>query len=400
MNRRLLALCLILLLLLAVLTACGGDGATAEDSPLLRMLRFVPDEPEYLSYLTFGDAVAWHESWDVPRIDSLEELEELDEISASRWLYVHSRQTVPPDSLAPTRVVAEDQRSYYGLDLFNMDRYLQAGPPPDWITVVEFGFDSDQIAEALRTSGYESEETAGEATLYSLAAADDYEMIMELPIQAAQLGNLNRIALLDQRVVIAKATPPVSAALAAQRGESPSLADNPTVRAAVAALQDPALADLGELVGVILTNDPAYGDVQQALPPDAPAELATPYDAMCSEGATLPPYTLVAFATFHEEGASFLTLAVVYPEGTDAESAAAVLADRMPDYVSVRTRRPIEQWSFETSAAVEAEGLPVALVVMRVDDPQVTEEGDLPTGVWSWIRMVVARDTLFLCPAP
>ena len=35
---------------------------------LLRLLRFVPDAPEYREYVTFGDAAAWHASWSVPRV--------------------------------------------------------------------------------------------------------------------------------------------------------------------------------------------------------------------------------------------------------------------------------------------------------------------------------------------
>ena len=77
MKTRLLTLSLSALLIVLVLAACGG-GDEKTESPLLRMLRFVPDTPGYREYLTYGDAEAWHTSWDIPRIDSLEELDSLD----------------------------------------------------------------------------------------------------------------------------------------------------------------------------------------------------------------------------------------------------------------------------------------------------------------------------------
>jgi hypothetical protein len=368
----------------------------ALESPLLRLLRFVPDTPEYREYLTYGDAEAWHDSWNVPRLDNWDELENLGREPAAYWMFIMPRQTTPPESLGTQYLRTEDQRGFYGFDLFNLDRFISAGQPPNYVTAVEFSFDGTEIADALSAFGYEAEALDTGGTLYSIL--DDYEIDMESPTHAGKLGNLNRIALLDGQMVIAKATDIVIDALLAQSGEVPSLADSPEYAAAVAALEGPALGETGELVGVILVEGSNLAVASSYIPLGGPEEAVAQLREY-AEGPQLPAYDLVAFATSHTEGASYLTLAVVFPQGTDAGSAADILAGRLQDYVSLRYQKPLDdRWTYQMATAVEIEGLPVALVVMGVGDPSPTPE-DAPlveAGVLSWIELVVARDTLFL----
>ena len=94
-----------------------------------------------------------------------------------------------------------------------------------------------------------------------------------------------------------------------------------------------------------------------------------------------------------------MILAVVFEQDADADAAAETLADRLQNYVSIATQQPLdERWTFEQATGIEAEGLPVALVVMRADDPPPTPQDAqlVNTAVWAWIRMILYRDTLFL----
>ncbi len=390
------------LFILLALVACGSKKET--ESPLLRLLHFVPDTSEYRQYLTYGDAAAWHTSWDVPRIDNMAELENLGREKRAYWMFILTNQTTPPDALGWRYLQAEDQRDFYGFDFFNLDRYLLAGQPPDTITVVEFSFDGAQIAQALTASGYDAEALdEAEGTLYSIL--DDYEAALDFPTKAGQLGNLNRIALLEGQMVIAKATANVTQALRARSGERSALANRSDYIAAAKALEDPALQDTGELVGVILMEGPQFyaaAPTLEALGSSLSAEdLEALRERYSQQGASLPPYTLVAFATRHSQaqGASYLILALVFDQDADAEAAAETLADRLRNYASVVTQQPLdERWTFEQATGVEAEGLPVALVVMRADDPPPTPASEplVNTAVWSWIHMILYRDTLFL----
>jgi hypothetical protein len=394
-------MCLLLVTLLCC--TCGADRPTPDtwaEDPVLRLLHFVPDTPQYREWLTYGDAVAWHSSWDIPRIDSWEELERLEREPRAYWINIMGKQTSPPDSLGIQYLHREDQRSFYGFDLFNLDRFLSAGSPPDWLTVVELGSDGQRVADALIASGYKTETLETGETLFSVL--EDYETALDWPMHTGRTGNLNRITLLDPQMIIAKATANVTSAIAAYHNQAPALADNPDYVAAVTALRDPVLDETGELVGVILMEgtdmaDPgAYRAEQRIGEPSEPLELQL---QSYTEGPPLPDYRLLAFSTHHVEGASYLVLVLVFPKGTDAAAAADVLAGRLRDYYSLSLDKPLnEYWTFEMSVAVEAKGLPVVLAVMRVDDPPPTSE-DTPqvnATILSWLELVVRHDTMFL----
>jgi len=400
---RVLALCVGLALAAAAIGACGG-GEKAPQSAFYEFLRFVPDRPSYRAYLTFGDAAAWHASWGVPRIDNLQQIFDLGPGLYAYWISVMPWQTIPPSYLLQS-TASEDQRGFYGFDLFNLDRYLVAGNPPDWITVAGFSFDAEQIAGALTGSGYQADELASGGTLYRIG--DDYRYDLNSPTTAGRMGDLNRIALLDGEMVIAKATELVTASLAAYNNEIPSLADDPEYVALAQALNDPALAGTGQLMGAIVMDDlettlresivtlretnPAMQELQERL-------------AEGNQGPQLPAYSLVAFVTRHTEGATYLILAVVFPKGTDGQAAADLLADRLQNYVSLASkRRLMEMWakygaSPEKAIAVNAGGLPVALVLVRADDPApAASSREMSTvSVPRWVDLVARRDLGFL----
>jgi hypothetical protein len=398
MKQRSLLFALSLLIVLALLAGCG---AKKTESALLRMLRFIPDKSDYREYVVFGDAAAWHASWDIARIDDLDELDRLDREPRAYWMNIMSSQTIPANALGFQYLVSEDMRGSYGFDLLNVDRWIEAGAPPETMTAIEYGFSADKIAKALEEAGYDDEKLESGATLYSMF--DDYEApFTDSPTRAGMTGSLNRIAVLDGQMVITRATELAEDALDANSGDRRSLAENKEFLAAALALQDKALAGYGELVGVFLTDDQALSDPATYLDPrqspEVLEELAQRYER---DAGDLPGWELVAFVTQHAVEASYLTLLVVFDEGTDAEEAAEVLADRLEDYELIQQPRPLMDYcrcSLEPVTAVEAEGLPVALVTLRADNPPPTPEEELMvnTFVFDWMRLVWQRDTGFL----
>jgi hypothetical protein len=398
---RVLVLCVGLALAAAAIGACGGK--KAPESAFYEFLRFVPDRPAYRQYLTFGDAAAWHASWGVPRIDNLEQFEALDREPRAYWLYIMFRQTTPPEYLSV--YLAEDPRSFYGFDLFNLDRYLLAGRPPDWITVAGFSFDVKQIADALAGSGYQAEKLKTGGTLYSIRG--DYQYDLSSPTKTGRMGDLNRIGLLDDKMVTSKATEPVTASLAAYNDQIPSLADDPEYVALAQALDDPALAGTGQLMGAIVEDglEISLDDYAvSSLGSGATAQQVEEKLAELRQSPQIPAYSLVAFVTCHTEGATYLILAVVFPKGTDGQTAADLLADRLRNYVSASYKRPLsEVWAergatLEKAAAVEAGGLPVALVLVRAEDPAPTppDQEQVNAYVVPWVDLVSRRDVGFL----
>jgi hypothetical protein len=360
------------------------------------MLRFVPDTDNNRAWLSYGDIATWRKSWNLPRVSSFDGLKDLTPDQRADWIYIASGQLAVPNTLG-AGFPEDEMRGFYGFNMFDVDRFMLAGNPPDWITIVDFGFDKSQIASALTASGYSSQTLSNSETLYSIL--DDYETDIRgqsVKTRVGMVGDLNRIALLDGRMVIGKATDPVMESLAASQGKTPSLADDPSYVAAVKSLDDPVLADMGDLVGVIMLDHAQVDQPQEVstLPPDTVNQIIQGYGA-----APLPQYNLVTFATRHGNGVTHLILEVVFPQGVDAKAAANILVDRMNNYISLRTGKPLaDRWTFDLSTGTKIGGLPTALVVMKVADPPPTPVGQEATNVtvFSWIVMMYARDTLFL----
>ncbi len=383
------------------LTASGQDSAPSE--PLRRLLRFVPDTPEARQWLSYGDEAAWLQSWSVPRVDNVDQFNVLDRDPHAYWMTIMPYQTYPPEVLGAQYLMSEDQRYYYGFDLFNADRFLEAGQPPLKAVVIEYSFPSQQIADALTTTGYQAQDLDGGATLYSIL--EDNEMALgqnvALP-RVGMTGGLNRIIVLDGQIIVGRATNVVEASLQAQQGAIPTLADDPVYAAAVQALDDEHLSETGDLVGAILVQSEVLANPAalvlgaNASDPDISLLRQSLRDQFGTE--PLPAYSLVTFATRHTAGATYLILDVVFPAGTDAGAAADVLANRLQHYVSLASKQPLaDRWTFDQAVGVEIDGLPVALVVMRVDDPPVAAAGERAnTAVLNWATMVVRRDLGFL----
>jgi hypothetical protein len=243
--QRLVLTILVMGILILGITAPLVSAQDAPENPLLRLLHFIPDTVENRQEVRYGDFAAWYESWDVAPPESIEAIDSMDEFDRVYTLFIMPNQTLPAQALG-TDEVMRGFRDYYGFDVFNVDRFLYAGFPTNDITVIEHSLDTSQISDALTALGYQTEPHEPDATLYSLRG--DYEMdsVADMPT-IGKMGLLNRILMRDGQLVITRATPVLDAAWAAEMGEAPSLADNPTYAAAAQAV-----AAFGETYGTPL----------------------------------------------------------------------------------------------------------------------------------------------------
>jgi hypothetical protein len=385
MNRHILFLELLFLALLFLLMGCI-DLTNEPDSPLLQMLRAVPDNRDNRAFVTYGDAVLWHESWDVPRIEDVDDLEDLDDEALQLWLFVLANQTVPPQALGLQYLMSEDMVEFYGFDFFTADRYLGAGNPPDELTVVTGNFDLHKIDEALNDLDYDDNELREGVTLYTVL--DDYEIDLELPTPIGRLGELNRIVLQEGQMIIGRADDIVLDAVNAQ-AEEDSLADNEAFAAAAAALAGPELSELGNLVGVIFMERDDFADQ------DSYADFMD--EALLDEmdyDDELPKFELATFATFVEEEKTTLALLLTLDDAEEAEEAAEILGDRLRDYISVVSGRELDEfWDVEDDFALTTNNKPIAVVIMKVEDPDLDEGRAV---VYNWFQMIARQDLYFL----
>jgi hypothetical protein len=168
------------------------------------------------------------------------------------------RQTTPAHVLGIDYLAHEEQRAFYGFDLLNVDRWIEAGNPPAETNAFEFSFDGVTIDTALRNSGYAIEELDGGGTLYSIG--EDYKPNLNFPMAVGQLAATNRIVLLQGQMIITRATQDAHNALLAHDGHLPSLAQNAAFVTAGNALYVSDLAEMGELVGVLIQDGTRLAD--------------------------------------------------------------------------------------------------------------------------------------------
>jgi hypothetical protein len=370
--------------------------ATTADSntgALLDFLRYVPNDASYRQYVTYGDKAAWLKSWNVPNAQSIDELNTLDDLARKRWMFILTRQTLVPSALGIEYLVADDGLKYYGFNYFAADRYLEAGQPPNLITAVDGQFNTTRIDVALKSDGYTTTALKPSGTLYSLN--DDYAINLtgDVP-RMGQLGQRNRIALMGQRMLIARATETIQNAVSVGAANM-SLADAPEYQAVVDALNDPQMADVGPLMGALIMDSSAMPTDPLSLMGGrgTPEQIKKIQEALNLQ-PKLTPYVLSAFTTHHNNGKTYLVLALVFSSGSDAQTAAKNLGDRIQNYTSIMTNAPFLDAihaKFERSLAVQANGLPVAMVVLSADDP-----GPDSTVVPDWTRAVFSRDLGFL----
>ena len=320
------------ILLILSTTACnmqrGSGSSNGASETAMQFLEYIPDTPENRQMTSFGDAAAWYTSWDVPRITSIDEWDQLADAPRAYWSGIMLKQVYPPDCLDSTHIMQYSLGDTYGFDLFDLDRFTFAGEPPEVVTVADFRTDRQTIKNALTAQGYTEQEVSDDWTLYSLN--DDYAVNLKAETTAGKLGNLNRILLSNQTLIIGKATEVVLPALDAISDNIPSLADDDVYIAATQALQDSSLKDAGELVGVIWMDSQELATIPEKIGNVTSSEIE---DLMAQYGLNddLPHYSLATFGTRHSQktGVTSLILALVFPRGTDAEAASQALQSRI-----------------------------------------------------------------------
>ena len=383
-----------------------------KSAPILRLLSFVPDAPKFRQYLSYGDLDAWYAGWAIPRIKDRKEWLQLNDQRVNYiplWNIIMPRQTVLPEILGSNFLNADDMAAFYGFSVFNANRWLQAGQPPDLITAVDITDNPSQVATALTNAGYTTEKLSNDATLYSLRK--DYELDLnntKIP-HVGMLPGLNRIALNDKTLIISAATNNISDAWQAHTSNT-SLKENSTYVAAIKALDDPALAKMGQLVGVILMDSSTLRTANSCPPRISKETCQTLMKRLVGTeepSQSLPDYNLAAFATFHEAGATHLVLTLVFPKGTATNGVADALKARLQNYVSVVTRQPflerLHKFGGDLDFAVssEANKLPVVIVGLHQPDPrEPNASNSVRPAVVNWADMVNQRDLLFLFRTP
>lgn len=397
-------------LLLTAVPVWGQEETSS--SPLLELLSYVPDTMENREWLTYGNQAAWYESWEIEPMADLDDLlarnEASDRRDAVAWLFVMPRQATPVEVLGGQYIMQGGMAEYYGFDQFDAEQYLTAGQPPSMTNIVKLDIDPDAVASTLAEHGY-SAEVDETRMLFSINEDNAIDMRSDAP-RPGMLGQLNRIALLEDGIaLIGRGTPVVENALEAHT-EGRSLADDSAYQTAAALLEGEKMTPYGPLVGTMLIDSSVLmlSDIQMTL-----GERITPEqleDLMAAqeeyfETYPLPAYRLAAFSTHHTPGTSYYSIALVLNSGADAQAAADVLRERLEGYTMLSRDQTVAAFfeerriQVETAVGVTDGELPVALVVLSMPDPPLTPDsggGQARSYVFTWMDWIARRDTGFL----
>ncbi len=378
--RKAVVIPVILLLLLPVLAGCSGQtpAATTPATSLGRMLGYVP-----LSYLDdydiwYTDPGTIKQRFGLPEAYNEDDIRNLPGEQGPAFLSALGALPVAASQLAPHRI-----GDLLGWDWTGIDRAVfHDTPPPLGFNVLEGRFDSALIGQKLLAQGYEKD-ASGSYTYYRLNG--DMEINLRTDLGQIAMAQLNRVAVLDNRLVIAPATDLMTGVLDAMSGSVTSVIDDPASSAVA--------TSLGDALGAVLITPDRVLKV-------APGQKAPPFDlpAAASWGR-LHDYALVGLG-YRDDGTDrYLDIVLYYANKADAAADGSELVSRLDSY----------QLNIGVSSA---DGIPFT-AGWQVGEPVVKNFGnsatltvsnrylpDATVRVPSLEMLVQMRDLLFLAPDP
>ncbi len=277
------------------------------------MLGYVPYsflEENEVWFLNFGKA---KEMYGVEDVTSIEEVKDLPD----ERLEALSNALTETGSTIPTWR-SRELSSLIGFDGTATDRIIMIGvvPPRDF-SILEGDFDEELIAAKLTELGY-SQTDYGTYSYYGIRG--DYQMDMTHPLARIVLSAMNRLAVLDDMIIVSPATEYVTGVFDAMVGETPSITDN----AACLALAD----SLGDVLTAVMTTPEmtvfAFPQVEEEMKFD----FTIPED-----WGLLHQYDMSALGYKADVGKRFLVIALYYADEEDARADGAEIVKRMGDYI-------------------------------------------------------------------
>lgn len=386
----------------------AGSSQQSGESPLLELLRLVPDTPSWREsgdYLVYADFRANERAAELIRYETAEQFFTADEDEQRWWIAAASRTVY--FSFAPYLLeIMEALPTLYNFEWFDVDRIVEFGTPPDRSVIYEGTFDPDAMPFA--DHGFAQETRNGVAVWW---LDEDYRQDFTRRDPAdpfiGPLGVSARVIALPDKLIHTRAWGAMDAIIAARNGEGSSLADAPDYQALAEALS----SGDGDLISAILFT--TQSSLAMALPPADP--LTPQPSATPDPAASLPPYLLVGFADRQVGESQVHRIGLVYPDPDSAQQAAQILAARLENGggVSIMTGTDMREIFTDLGVVVDEpqvytspNGLAVALVSVRYPLlPQQQAEGSnsyvQPARLFRrWMQMVFARDIGWLALAP
>ena len=371
-----LILTLIIMVVLPGCTSYEGDGITTDFE---RMLGYVP--------------VSALDEFDIWYIDQarVKQLYGLEDITSIEQVIISSEERLEP-VLGLGWTVSSGWPSWrrykltslIGFDTMLIDRFiLTEGVPQHGFSIMEADFDEELITGLLTDRGYT--ETGYDSYSY-YGIREDYDFELRDPLSQLVLADMNRMAVLDNRVILAPATYYVTDIFDVMSGTAASIMDTPASRA----LTD----SLGNAINAFITIP------ERVLLDWHEESVPTYYFDIPADWDLLHEYEMVALGYRVEDEQQYWDIALYYTDADDAEADGEELVKRMKSYL-FRTWHP------------ELDFFPLT-DFFEVGEPQVQEYGDgvvlkissrhipesIVGGSYAMGSIGRPRDALYLAPDP
>lgn len=359
------------------------QGAPVPD--LLRMLGFVPNAQDasggLLAFLSrWKGSLSFANLGAVKKLYGYETIRAFADLSArnvSAMEYANVTGGCYLTEFTGLQYSQSQYRDAFGYDVFQVDREISAGQPPDAFSRMEGAFDADAVIAKLQAGGYTAADHRG-IPYYTIR--DDGELNLSDPRGRLGLGRMNRIAVDKDRITAAPKTELIGAALDVEAKKAAALDASVTIHALAAALSN---------VTSMVTIPPGTSDVVEAVL--QPGQLA----ATTRDWGTLHASELNAIG--YTDMGNFqrtIHVALVYTNPADAAADERELIKRITGYRLVRTQQTLVP-TYATgvtsrTATVSGKGVLIADIVLKPE----------PARARLWIDMYQSRDTLFLVLQP
>ncbi|OGN99368.1 MAG: hypothetical protein A2Y90_05150 [Chloroflexi bacterium RBG_13_52_12] len=313
--------CLLLAVMLIMLPGCTtitGDNKPSEttaSSAFTGMLEMVPYalfEQHDISYGSLGQA---KELYGVANIDSMEALNQLPKEERDKFISAWNEMagTVPTWN-SQTGDGQGGIVSLTGIDVFSFDRTITINNMPPRISYIAQGdFDEELIAGKLTEQGY-TKTNYGNYSYFEKGG--DYNIEFTNPISKIAMAAMNRVAVLDNTLVISPATGYVTGILDTMAGNASSIIDNDICKALADSLGEVLIATITTPERIIIGMD-NKGVFNFTIPGD---------------WGTLLGYEMAALGYRAEGDSRYFDIALYYKDKQTAEADGKTITNRMGSY--------------------------------------------------------------------
>ena len=262
-----------------------------------------------------------------------------------------------------------------GFSPLGVRQTLQAGSPPNRLTLFRGEFDVMRLLQAWTTSGYEAGESATGVNTWTIGP--DHELNLEHPVQSRVMAELNNLALVDGVIVAAESMEMLEEALATFAAGEGSAALDPDFGLSLASLPDTTVSAMAVRWGS--EGPPRLDDGTVPMPSYTALILGAEAGAVEAGFGTNGDDGTPVAPPDSSEGVGTAVARLVMQSGADAETALTVVEERWSTLSTLSSGQPF-------SELMEISELDVEGNIAKVDFTMLQS----PT---VWNSLVFNRDT-------